>query len=1477
MKKKLNYIIIVVFLLLIWSKNVFAKEVNYINEEWLKYISLTETEKNKYESIPEKYVDIIDDKQKILKNYKNSFSTVADDSLPSYFNLANYEDQKYINSPKKDQLSLGLCWAFAGIGSAESNILLNGVKGLEEKISLCKDNNSYCSYKEDNEINENYKKGISNINAEFSERAIDYMTTSPTNTTAYNRAGKYDPIIEKYNPFTQNKQFGGGGFFGYVGNLYGYGFAPTRSEKEWQSYNTKLDSKSLYEVFDSVENKYQITDYYNYPNAPASNKEDWINELKRNVMKYGSVYVSTVAPQQSSGRACYYYDTKYNIDGKKQYISLINYNGNCGSGSLGWHAMQIIGWDDLYKFGYCKVGNNADDNYTKKTCTEAGYTWTEGTGAWILKNSWGYTRTYPYLSYISTGSSISGVREVRVKDYDNAYNKIMGLNSQTSKYITINGRSSASTIYEFKKPLDTEYLSHININFSSAKSPYMIYFSNDGENYEFITDGTTDYSGLRTFDFGNKKLDKDVFYLKIVGNVNSVNVFTKNECTINSNCTSDENISTVMNKTMYEEGSTVFKVLNKTQNIPSGSKIQYKILDSNNSDITNSFNIPNTYVINNMDTVKITSKNKLSPGQYKLVSTYNETSNEYIFYILGEKIVLNLEAPNEIFLSNKTLKVNAKVNTPAGINKYNWSVSNDDIASIDNDGLLTLKKSGKLSVILTLDTIYGEVQDSIDIIVYKEISSTDDFFNIFKENTGAYYLMNDLDFKDIDYGSKIENKYFKGIFNGNYNVLKNIKYSADISGIFPYLLDANVMNIKILTSDFFGNMFAGSISGYAENSIISNIYNESNVESNKIAGGIIGYGTHSTIYETFNGGQISININNSSAFAGGLLGKSDECDIKNSYNTGAIKENLETFNATENIEIYLSGINGYSNNTIIDKVYNTGVLDNISHEKISMYRSGITNNYDNVTNSYYLNDDTYNIIEDSSKKTLAELKAIHTFKDWDFNNIWQIVDSKYTPIFKKFPVETTNINFNLFSNILNTNSNYTFDYELIPIESTEDVVIESTDTSLFTIENNTIQTKNKIGTAYIKFKIKEKEYTFPISVIDLIDIEYDKNLTGKYVDININYNYYLSSIENKYIKFEYKIDNIYEYHNFEKNVINDKYTFRIYNNGIVNIKLSICDDNKCDSLYEDNLTINNIDKTNPIIDYYTDNIKKELKINIYDDNGLSVDNDYIYGLSSSNKIMPNFKKFTLNKIFKDISLSNENYYLWVKRVYDKSGNGLCDTPYCIYKLELVDNFYKIFYYDEDQKTLLKTERLLENSKLIPSFSPKKESNINFDYEFIGWTGYTKDMKLKENLNLIAKYRGIFRGLSSKNYIIENGIISGIKLDNINSVYETSKFMSNINYIEEYNFYEGNIIHPEYIKTGLLFKSNYRQFKIALAGDVTGDGKVKMNDVMKIANQIVNGNVLKDEYLVAGDVTGDGKIKMNDVMKIASGLVNGGNL
>lgn len=1484
MVKKISVLIICLF---VFNINVYALENEMkINPEWLNYMKLSNEDKEKYEAIPEKYIyDYVNDNKNILKTYSVRDYVFADETLSNYFTLLDYNDKKYVNSSKKNQSSLGLCWSFGAIGSAESNMLLNGVKGLEEAIESCDENDITslaCAYKKDKETNDAYSSGTATELATFSDRIADYITSKPKDAKAYNRTGTYTVITEGYNPYTTNRTFGSGGNFSTVGKLYSYGISPTRTLNEWASYNTNLTEMSLSQVYDSVDNIYQVTDYYNYPSAPsnATAKEEWIENLKKNVMKYGSVYVSTVAPQSSSARSCYYYDTKYNIDGQKQYIHLINYDGNCGSGSLGWHAMQIIGWDDDYTFGYCKINNTSSGNYTKETCEAAGNIWTEGKGAWILKNSWGSTKTYPYLSYQSKGLSISGVREVSVKNYDYGYNSLSALLYQTSSRVTLNGKIAYEKIYRYKKSSNTEYLTGVNVTYNSNNSDYQVYISSDGEIYDLISEGKVDYTGLRTYTVDNKKLDGDYFYVKVINSsVGSVNAFTKSSCSIDNTCNNEPNIETVTEQKTYEEGTKTFNIFTQTQNLKSGTKLSYKIYNSKNEDITNLFSIPETYVIKGMDKVKITTSTELDSGKYILKTSSNDITYETDFYILGEEITLSLKSPEIIYLDDTNVKITPEISSTIGINKYIWSSSNKEVADVDDNGNLTLNNSGKTTINLTLDTYTGEVSSEIEIIVYKKINKIDDFIDalVDGDNYRAYYLTKDLDFNGINFEEYNLANIFNSIVEGNYYTLKNIEKDT---ALFSYIENAEIRNIKIMDSKFNGEEFAGSLAGVSDNSIISGIYNESTINGKSIAGGIIGMAIDTTISESYNGGTVSIITDENITYIGGIVGKSIGSTINDSYNTGKITSNIKKANTTETeTACYASGIIGESTDTYLKNTYNTGIVSAESNTETKyIFKSGLTNDFSHITNSYYLHDDNYNMVEESLEKTLDELKMKATYLNWDFYNVWKIVEGKATPVLRKYPLEVTNIDFNIFSKTLNTDYNYDFTYEVVPYGSSDEVEIISEDTNLFTVKNNKIITKTKEGSSYITFKVEGKEYSFPITIIDLFDIEYDNSLTGTKLDVNINYNYYLSKLDGEYLKLVYNINGEENEHSFEKNVISDKYSFTVYNNGIVSLGLYLCKDT-CALKYEKSFEITNIDKTNPMIEYSADNIRKTLKINITDENGLSENNDYSYGLSSSKSIMPTtFKKYELNKTFTDLSLNNENYYLWIKRNYDKSGNGTCDTPYCIYKLELEDNYYNLYYYDEDQITLLGKYRLLENTVIKPIASPTKSPNDNFDYEFSNWIGYTDGMKLTKETKLIAKYKGIFRGLSSYTYVIENKTIKEIKTDNINATYSVDKFKSNVSSTEIYNFYENDkITSPSYIKTGLIYKSKFRTFKIALAGDVTGDGYIKMNDVMKIANHIVNNNVLYNEYYTAGDVTGDGKVKMNDIMKIASGIVNGGSL
>lgn len=77
-----------------------------------------------------------------------------------------------------------------------------------------------------------------------------------------------------------------------------------------------------------------------------------------------------------------------------------------------------------------------------------------------------------------------------------------------------------------------------------------------------------------------------------------------------------------------------------------------------------------------------------------------------------------------------------------------------------------------------------------------------------------------------------------------------------------------------------------------------------------------------------------------------------------------------------------------------------------------------------------------------------------------------------------------------------------------------------------------------------------------------------------------------------------------------------------------------------------------------------------------------------------------------------------------------------------------------------------------------------------------------------------------------------------------------------------------------VGTGMMIDN----YTIILRGDVTGDGLIRVNDVMKISKYTVEGTGLEERYnLLAADVTNDSLVRVNDVMKISKYTVEGGNL
>ena len=59
-----------------------------------------------------------------------------------------------------------------------------------------------------------------------------------------------------------------------------------------------------------------------------------------------------------------------------------------------------------------------------------------------------------------------------------------------------------------------------------------------------------------------------------------------------------------------------------------------------------------------------------------------------------------------------------------------------------------------------------------------------------------------------------------------------------------------------------------------------------------------------------------------------------------------------------------------------------------------------------------------------------------------------------------------------------------------------------------------------------------------------------------------------------------------------------------------------------------------------------------------------------------------------------------------------------------------------------------------------------------------------------------------------------------------------------------------------------------EYTLIVSGDITGDGKVNIADIVKIADYTLSGGILNNYEMKAVDITGDGKVNIADIVKLA---------
>ena len=271
-------------------------------------------------NLKEKDINLIDKTRIYLENKKEQKEIIEklygkDLNTPEYFHL---KDHIEINT-KESQQNLGICSIFATIKAIETNIALT-----------------------------------ENINYNFSERYIDYMTSKS--------------FFGNRNTGKLNTEAGDGVSYSDIITLIENHGLALEEEVPYRDYN-----ESEYNIIRNAKGVRTIDQYIMFSNPNEENdKYYWQDILKKHITKYGGIIGSIQLYESLYNNQT---NSFYNNGDESYYKEENNENIN--------HAVVIVGWDD---------------NYSKNNFIVP----VEKDGAFIAYNPWGSKwgdNGYFYISY----------------------------------------------------------------------------------------------------------------------------------------------------------------------------------------------------------------------------------------------------------------------------------------------------------------------------------------------------------------------------------------------------------------------------------------------------------------------------------------------------------------------------------------------------------------------------------------------------------------------------------------------------------------------------------------------------------------------------------------------------------------------------------------------------------------------------------------------------------------------------------------------------------------------------------------------------------------------------------------------------------------------------------------------------------------------------------------------------------------------
>ena len=910
----------------------------YLNPEYISYLQMSDSEKEKLQVIPTATV----------LDYSDKLEGISSE-LPSQYDLRNVNGKNYV-SPNRDQGDLNICWAFATAGMVEVNVL----KNKDESYN----NNSLL----------------------ISERQLDYATS---NNGIINYTNEYAGIL--------NRGLSSGGNF-YIFSIAMANGISLFNYNSFKSYDdTDVDAMELSDVLSYNKSLYEMNSSIDLPalalrlstdnlnDSSKQSREEYLNIVKEGITKYGSAYVSTYMSD-----SCIYYDGKLN-----NYVVDVY---NCKKENS--HAMQIIGWNDNLEYSYCASGSKHSSNVSG--CSNV----VSGKGVWILKNSWGSAVSNPYLAYDSANSYIHFITELNTnKTWDNNY--ILGSENEVSTNVNyamsntrIRGSERLSKIKFISNSIDsTYYITVKNKNGNTVSfSEHVLYpglISIDAGSIIIDEDSTIKIEGSGTF------VDRLMVFTNNIDKTPYIDLSDYNYKILNNS----EFRMYSNTKNIPSGASLVYKLYDERDNIVSGLSYQDNVVAENNVNTLlkfsdsiekDSYKLRVFYDSNVVGEANIAfsdmngSGTKSNPFIITNSTQLNQIRyNSDAYYVLNNDIDLSLDTSE----GGKYYHLNDDKSDGNG-----WIPIDGFSGSFDGGGHAIKGLYSKNSGGGLFDNIYdnADIKNLVldNCLVYLQgdggalfskyntslssVKYSPSFSNIILKDSKIYSLNSDNSYNGILFGDIMSNQYSDIKITNIY--VDSLFNSVNDSGYLISKIDGasyiTIKNIQLIGSYIPSSKITSGI-------LINSINTNGKVAIDEVFSSLYGDDIGSLIYEVKSG---EININYVT-----MVDNDMELVMQNNGSNNIFYDSINKYNLTSQFDNF-SSRNSYDQSINFDNVWTIKSVDDISRFPILKF-----------VNFEYTSIPNINLDLDSGKKVnLYDL--ISPNKDASKRIIYKIDDSSIVDI-----------------------------------------------------------------------------------------------------------------------------------------------------------------------------------------------------------------------------------------------------------------------------------------------------------------------------------------------------------------------------------------------------------------------------------------------------------------------------------------------